>query len=497
MLILLAFWPVLLTIYLSNSVEEVVGQPASSAVQLQKGETKQKKPKQRKQAKKSPETAADSHTDSAKDSSNNLESHFSTGDVSGALAAGTASVVAVAEAPKPIVKKSSQAASGTDVTGAVGAGAASASAAAEVPKPIVKKSSQAHPAPTSAAASKQDDKSAMIALSVVKPCPANTQKRKAQGSFALVTRIYTNDLPYVGSFIRHYQNLGVTTFYFALTRKSDGKDVREYLLDLPFLESTAWQLFKNDRPEPKRFPVGVLGDMVKWVREDFIVQVDIDEYVTLTCNLNSFGELVASDPDVALFRFGWVTVVIDSHDSFIVQPPYRGVQWKGSKFLVRRNAVESVPSGDQKIKLDCVDESDCQVRTLPKTLVHFYTRGFGDGLVKAVGAFHANDQDSNSKKLRWLTRQGRVPPRLRMLAYMSVSSAKSGSLLLDSAQMPIVTIDRGQESRLLKHHNVSKEVISQALAVYAKYKANITQDEVWNEIKGEASLFGIAKAVRE
>lgn len=496
-LTLLAFWPLFLTLYLGVTAEDANGELASSAGASQRHKHATK---QRKQGKRPPlEPVAEPNANAVAKhvamivESKTVASNESDADSrakkpisTGALGAGAAQAIVATEAPKPTTEKSLQVGTAPEL-------AAPQASSADVSSPKVLTSPGKDAAPGEAA--RQYHKLAKTSPTTVKLCPERGRTLKAQGSFGLVTRIFQNDLPYVGSFIRHYQSLGVTTFYFALTKKSHGANVREYLLDLPFLESTAWQLFKNDRPEPKRFPVGVLGDMVKWVKEDYIVQVDIDEYVALSCSVSGFGELVASEPNVALFRFGWVTVPLDSHDSYIVQPPYRGVEWKGSKYLVRRAAVESIPAGDQKVKLNCPGEEDCQVRMLPKTLVHFFARSFGDGLVKAVGNFHDNGQDSSWRKLRWLARQGRLPPRLRMLAYMAVGSGKSGSVLLDSERLPIVTIDRGQESRLLRSYNISAELAQQSLNAYAEYKANITQEAVWKKIKGEASLASVAKAV--
>lgn len=334
----------------------------------------------------------------------------------------------------------------------------------------------------------------------IKPCPMTIakQRKKRSVTVGLVTRIYRNDLPYVGSFIQHHQNLGVRTFYFALTRKTHGSNVREYLLNLPFLESTAWQLFKNERPDPKNFPRGVLGDMIDWVKEDWVVHLDIDEYVTLGCNAQDFGELVASDPNSVLFRFGRVTVPLDSRNSYIVQPPYRGITDEGSKYLVKCSSVESVPANDYyKVKLKCTGEDDCLDRFLPGTLVHFFARGFGDAVVKAVGANHGNSQDSNWKKVGWLANQGRIPDRLRILAYMSVASVKSQNtrVLLESEGLPIVTVDRIEESRLVKFLNVSGPVLDALAVNYQEYKKNITRDSMWQKIGGQTSLLGIAQAI--
>mmetsp|Transcript_60670 Transcript_60670/g.157751 ORF Transcript_60670/g.157751 Transcript_60670/m.157751 type:complete len:415 (+) Transcript_60670:87-1331(+) len=186
------------------------------------------------------------------------------------------------------------------------------------------------------------------------PDPDESVMHSADGpSFCVIARVTTADLPYMESFLRHYSRLGVNTIYLFNDGLLEAKhaDVVQYLQALRMTPSTTVKLlsFKEVKHDD---PVGT-ADLLPLLKEDYVINVDADEFWILPKNISSLPNLLREHPaDIYFMR--WVMVVDDDMQSAI-EAPYEGTvgfpgKWMANLSMIPRD-VYPRPFGHHTVPL--------------------------------------------------------------------------------------------------------------------------------------------------
>jgi len=153
--------------------------------------------------------------------------------------------------------------------------------------------------------------------------------------------VTTADLPYVESFLRHYTRLGVNTIYLFNKDLLQEKhaEILQYLSKLKMAPSTKFKVmdFKEVKHDD---PIGTT-DLVPLLEEDYVLNVDMDEFWVLPENITDLPTLLLQHPaDIYFMR--WVMLVDDELKASI-DAPYVGHMGFPGKWMANRTMMPHQP----------------------------------------------------------------------------------------------------------------------------------------------------------
>jgi len=229
-------------------------------------------------------------------------------------------------------------------------------------------------------------------------------------STSVIARVYIGELPYIKPFIQHYKMLHFDKIYLVITKSSEKDEIKEYLRDyedsIVYIDQTMDEnvLMKN------------MNELLQIIKEDYIFNVDIDEFLDLTPH-NDIRVLL-SEAKSEKQHFSWAITVNDGFST---------TDYATSGQTHRNNPWKTM------CKLSCIDKWDGSHDVFTKEpivgeiskykLIHYWGRNFNDILIKSTyGGGLKNAKSSsldNVKKNIYSTDINSLPNRFKMLAVLS------------------------------------------------------------------------------
>jgi hypothetical protein len=291
--------------------------------------------------------------------------------------------------------------------------------------------------------------------------------KQARPSFCVITRIFDAELPYVESFVRHYASLGVCKVYFVNTFRAQYGKVCKFLEGLGITDVTIEVVNTYDDAGPVNQKMNeALHDDI----EDFVINVDIDEFWILPSSFRDLRSLVSRRP-ADVYWFYWVMV---PHDGLHGAPtaPYLGYHGHNGKYMVRSS------------RLTWLHVHEPHVRN-PKTAVwtqcghalHFWGRGFKDVLLKVAGQKIGNEKTSNRKELLHLASTGDIPVRLKLLAYFMLQKWSRASVEKVQQVPQLLQCNQALEEKLLRKY-INKMQFKKIRALYLSFSRRLYEPQV-------------------
>lgn len=294
----------------------------------------------------------------------------------------------------------------------------------------------------------------------------------ASPSFCVFSRIIIQELPYIKSFVKHYGHLGVRKFYFVNNKYEQHARLARFIEALATDLSTHITLHSVHVTDAD----AALNDMelFRSIDEDFVISVDVDEYWMLPDGISSFGSLVEAHPAATEFRAQWIMVPNDDiYRSATTH--YRGFRGANGKWMAKVSSLEQIAVTPHKpLFIDAFVKHTAVLEA--GELIHFWGRSFLDQLTKGLGQELHNRADERLDEVHRLMSEGKVPERLRMLAFLL---SLDGNMNVDVSE-DLLTIDHELEkeiaSELLQINVASaKEEAEQIHDVYIVFKQRVAE----------------------
>lgn len=294
--------------------------------------------------------------------------------------------------------------------------------------------------------------------------------------FCVVTRIFDAELPYVGSFIRHYAGLGVQRMFFVNTFRAHYSEVCEYV-GQHVVEGTELVVTntRSDDGEVNKMQNEALSPSMG----DFVINVDVDEYWVLPPSIPDLSTLVRVRP-ADVYQFYWLMVPFDRVTA-VPRAPYRGFHGTNGKYMARPSNLRRL--GVHRPSLKGGGRRAATFSTCG-SLVHFWGRGFKDCLLKCVGQKIGNSKTSSKEELLRLASEGDVPNRLKLLAYFCLQPR--GARLRGDPRHTLLKVDRAKEDELLQK-KVSGAEFETVRALYLRFVRRLRSESVWASLPDYSS----------
>jgi len=288
---------------------------------------------------------------------------------------------------------------------------------------------------------------------------------KPPASFCVVTRIWNAELPYLQSFVSHYVRLGVSKFYFVNTFHAQLQEVQEHckLLKSGDAVIEVHNCWYDDGPVNQ-----MQNDVLYMVAEDFVINVDADEFWILPSSIPDLQSLVRRRP-ADVYWFYWVMVPYDTVNrapSF----PYTGFHGHCTKYMVRNSRLASLQVHEPKLNGGGGKKAR---HTKCGYALHFWGRSFSDVLLKVVGQKIGNQKTSSKEELLSLMQKGDIPVRLKLLGFFC---SQPRPLCFDERQL--LDIDCRKEKELLKK-SLSPARVLRVWTLYQRFLQRLRQPEVF------------------
>jgi hypothetical protein len=239
--------------------------------------------------------------------------------------------------------------------------------------------------------------------------PQRTTTCDRKQSFRVVTRIFDAELPYVGSFIRHYISIGVRKFCFVNTHTAHFDEVQSYVLrhkvdgvEIKIINT------KDDNGAVN----GMQNEALHPGIADYVINVDVDEYWVLPPSIQDLHALVKRRP-ADVYHFPWLMLPFDGVTG-APKAPYRGFHGHQCKYMVRYACLRRL--GIHRPYLKGGGGKKARI-TWSGCAVHFWGRGLKDCLLKVVGQKIGNSKTSSKEELLQFVAEGDIPDRLKLLAF--------------------------------------------------------------------------------
>lgn len=291
-------------------------------------------------------------------------------------------------------------------------------------------------------------------------------------SFCVFSRIIVQELPYVKSFVEHYVHLGVRKFYFVSNMFEQHPRIAKFLRTLAADASTRIVLHSVHVTDAD----AALNDMelLGHIHEDFVIGVDVDEYWMLPDGMSSFVNLVEAHPNATEFRAQWIMVPNDNLGA--ATRPYRGFRGANGKWMAKAATLKQIAVTPHKpMFVDAFVEHEAILEA--GNLIHFWGRSFLDQLTKGLGQKLHNRAGEDLDEVRQMTSEGKIPERLRMLAFL-MSLDRNMTVGLSAESADLITIDQDLEKDIaaeLLQSNITAmdEEVVKILDVYKAFRDHV------------------------
>mmetsp|Transcript_14091 Transcript_14091/g.31182 ORF Transcript_14091/g.31182 Transcript_14091/m.31182 type:complete len:529 (-) Transcript_14091:270-1856(-) len=157
-------------------------------------------------------------------------------------------------------------------------------------------------------------------------------------SIAVFTRVTEADMPYVTSFFQHWARIGVTKFYLMNSKfEEHHKELMEYIQAIEMPPSNVFEFLSLDNIVHTD-PISTPG-LMDYFTEDFLVNVDVDEYWVLPSDVKTIHDLLEGHP-ADIYYMRWAMLISDSLDPEWSNP-YRGHWGFPGKWMARRDMLKT------------------------------------------------------------------------------------------------------------------------------------------------------------
>jgi len=289
--------------------------------------------------------------------------------------------------------------------------------------------------------------------------------------FCVVTRIFDAELPYVGSFVRHYAGMGVQRIFFVNTFRAHFQEVCDYVARHA-VDGTELVVINTESDEGQ--VNRMQNEALHAAMGDWVINVDVDEYWVLPPSIPDLATLVKRRP-ADVYQFYWLMVPFDSLAG-TPRPPYAGFHGTNGKYMARPAGLRRL--GVHRPYLKGGGGRPARY-AICGSLVHFWGRGFKDCLLKAVGQKIGNAKTSTKQELLTLASQGDIPNRLKLLAYFC--RQPRGVTLRGSPPGRLLEIDTAKEDELLRR-KVSEEELQRVHGLYLRFARRLRAPRVWRSL---------------
>jgi len=270
-------------------------------------------------------------------------------------------------------------------------------------------------------------------------------------TFAVFTRAITTEMPYLEAFIKHYRTIGVEHFYVLSNMIKDLGEVENFLRDLK-IPGAEYTFFYSPGGADD---ILVAEDWLAKVTQDYVVNVDVDEYWVLPDGVTSLQDLASKRPADAWIG-DWAVIVSDDM-RFDLRPPYNAISIGGTKYIGKREKMRDLfgihkPNWKRQMVVDNLVTS----REDGGQVVHFWGRSFMDATAKGIaqffrdgrtypksadksGAYHGCEGLNRTLEL---ADEGNLPERLKLVAfYTSLPTRRPEAVEVIKSQFPLLTVD--------------------------------------------------------
>lgn len=282
-------------------------------------------------------------------------------------------------------------------------------------------------------------------------------------SFAVVSRLTIIELPYIWSFIDHYLRLGVKTLYLVNTRPSEYEEVAAYLKNniadgYVYLFNVQVQAHVDT----------MQNQVLPKIKEDFIISVDIDEFLIITPHLR-LHDFVAANANIPYCHLWWDMLPNDT--VIALTAPYHSIGGHTGKYMIYRPIVKEL--GIHRPK--AIFHLRLSQRPKHGRLLHFWGRSFNDVLLKVLHHRIPTSITANSSKEEVLTllEKSDIPLRLKILAGFLMQKSK----VLNSIQENILQINYELEQALLNRYLHQDQIIA-IHSLYQQFKSHLVGTEL-------------------
>lgn len=282
-------------------------------------------------------------------------------------------------------------------------------------------------------------------------------------TFAVMSRLYIGELPFLASFVKHYRSLGARAFYFLNNQFEQHDEILAFLRINGFKQIRV--TLKSYQHADVEFPTPstVVKDslLLAMFQETFVINVDIDEYWMLPGNM-SLVNYVAAFPGDCYFMH-WLQVPSDAL-SECPHPPYIGHIGHRGKWMARAGNILDMRLSEPVLTQPStvVGDSYTHHPDLVGTLIHFWARNFKDVAVKAysqIGVLKSKGYDVTSNDVS----NGRIPERLQILAFLVVQRELTSDR--ESCNPPDCWVVESATDLLQIDPNLQSRLSAQALRV--------------------------------
>ncbi len=226
---------------------------------------------------------------------------------------------------------------------------------------------------------------------------------------ALSTRVYRGELPYLHSFISHYEGIGIGTFYIIINDKSDAALIQYH----DAFKDVNCKFIINDlnlTGKSSKFNSSENFDTVlPHVIEDYLLNVDADEFLDVS-ECGTIQEFIRQNPS-PVYRFQWLI----ANDDGICDPQlaFEGIT---GKQMCLTDLIAGINCHDFKLSRK-LERGSILTKYM---LTHYWGRSFRDIMIKSVGQKNLrNAKNGSLEGLRKCRSPNDLPGRFKILATMS------------------------------------------------------------------------------
>jgi len=317
-------------------------------------------------------------------------------------------------------------------------------------------------------------------------------------SVCVVARIYSAELPFLAAFATHYGNLGVSMFYFIVTKPSEKALIEAHLEKLwPETVDANWGVLVFGGRQPGAWErTDVVAGQWEAVQQDFVLLIDLDEYLWLPQDIPSLPLLAQANPMVARFIFQSLTVAADTRGSnpFAVVKAIHRVC--GFRTMFRKRSMSHIKP-DLRVELLCngAQNLQCLSVSMGVSIVHYWSRSFHDAVLRS-SLSEAKYAKSSAKDMEKDIEAGQLPVRLKVLAYLVSTIEQEGSELL---QPPMVDGDSDLEVELLRPVLTLPHMsfVNKLHCLYGRFKKQVRMPNIEKLVKDKTSISEIASELSQ
>ena len=225
---------------------------------------------------------------------------------------------------------------------------------------------------------------------------------------AVISRIYSGELPYIKAFIHHYITIGVDNIYFVITNLAEEPYLREYLRgsNVKFLNSPL-------APD-QNITMDSMSILIEQIKDTYLLHVDIDEFLDVKSIKDTIEEEKAEK-----IHFKWAITVFDNINDTTKGVTGMARKNKPYKTICKTDSIASFTSNGHDF------DTNKPVKDVVSkyNLIHYWGRSFNDILIKIIygnGLKNIKTSSSNDllKKLEDPSIHS-IPVRLKMMALLS------------------------------------------------------------------------------